>query len=437
MNVTVDHLGPCKKLLRVEVAAEKVNAAIDEVTGQIQKYVQLPGFRPGKAPRHLVVKSFETRISEDARRKLFQESLREAASKEKLNVIATLNVEEQQFGRGMPYSFTMTCEIAPEFTLPEYKGINVKREIAVPSDADVERALGILREQRVTYRDVERDVQSGDFVVANYRGTIEGKPITDFAPAARGVMEQEKRWLSIEKDFFVPGFTDPLIGAKAGETRKVRVTFPSSFVVTELANLKADYDVEVVAIKEKVLPEINDEFAAGYEASSVQDLIEGIRRDLQSELDFRQRRSVRDQLIGSLLKQVDCELPESVVSSETRNLVYNIVNENQKRGVAREVIEGSKDDIYKAANANAKDRVKAGFVIGRIAEKEGIKAEKPQLMARIASLAEENKVSVEKMVKMLEERNGLNEIANEIVTAKVFDFLELNAHIEDVPAGRP
>jgi trigger factor len=139
----------------------------------------------------------------------------------------------------------------------------------------------------------------------------------------------------------------------------------------ELVNRHVDFDVEILEVKEKILPEVNEEFAKAYGAGSVDELFTGIRRDLQSELDFRQRRSVRDQLLGGLLKQVDFELPESVVSSETRNLVYNIVNENQKRGIAREVIEGSKDDIYKAANSSAKDRVKASFIIGQIAEKKG------------------------------------------------------------------
>jgi trigger factor len=186
MNVTVDHLGPCKKLLRVEVPVEGVNAAIDEITGLIQRQAQLPGFRPGKAPRHLVVSSFEQRIHDEARRKLFQDSFRKASEQEKLRVIATLNVEEQPLARGTPYTFTITCEVAPEFSLPEYKGLKARREISVPSDTDVEKALDILRDQRVAYNNVDREAKSGDYVVVNYRGSSEGKPLTEFAPAARG-----------------------------------------------------------------------------------------------------------------------------------------------------------------------------------------------------------------------------------------------------------
>jgi trigger factor len=436
MNVTVDHLGPCKKLVRVEVPVEKVNEAFEEVTGHFQKAAQLPGFRPGKVPRHLIVKSFDQKIHEEARRKLFQESFRHAMDQEKLRVITTLNVEDQQFGRGTPYGYNVTCEVAPEFTLPEYKGLKARRELAVPSDSDVERAMNILREQHVKYNDVDRELREGDIAVVNYHGTTEGKPLTDIAPAARGFAEKQKTWIAIAKDSFIPGFAEQLAGAKAGDKRTVQLTLPSDFVVPELANRPTTYEVEILEVKEKILPEVTEEFAKGFGASSVDELIAGVRRDLQSELDHRQRRAIRDQLLNGLLRQIDCELPESVVGSETRNLVFNIVNENQKRGIAREVIEDKKDDIYKAASANAKDRIKAAFILGRIAEKEGIKTNEKEVLERVAALAEQNNTTTEKMAKLLQERNAFSEIANELVTNKVLDFLEVNAQIDEVPVAR-
>ena len=162
MNVSVDNLGACKKLLRVEVSEGKVNSTFDEIASQFQKQVQLPGFRPGKAPAHLIAASFEGKIKEETRKKLFQDSYKAAAEKEKLRVIVTLNVEEQQFGRSMPYSYTVTCETAPEFEIPEYKGLRAKREISSATETDVTRALNILRDQHVKYNDVDRELRDGD-----------------------------------------------------------------------------------------------------------------------------------------------------------------------------------------------------------------------------------------------------------------------------------
>jgi trigger factor len=134
---------------------------------------------------------------------------------------------------------------------------------------------------------------------------------------------------------------------------------------------------------------------------------------------------------------VTFDLPESVVANETRNVVYNIVNENQQRGVAKEIIEERKDEIFASAAASAKDRVKASFILGRIAEKENIKAEQKEMTQRIIALAEQNKVAPEKMAKTLQERNAFQELAQEIVIGKVLDFIELNAQVEEVATPSP
>ena len=437
MNVSVENLGPCKKLLRVEVPVERVNATFDEMTAAFQKQAQLPGFRPGKAPRHLVVKSFDGRINEEARKKLFEDSYRAAATEQKLRVIVTIDVEEQSFGRGVPFGYTVTLEHTPDFDLPNYKGLKAQREVTTASEADINRALDILKEQQVKYNDVQRAALDGDILVVNYKGTADGKPITDFNATAKGLAEKQNTWVQIAENSFIPGFTAQLIGASAGDKRTVTLTFPNDFVVSEVAGRAGQFEVEILGVKEKVLPAVDDAFAQGFGAANVEELLAGVRRDLQNEIDFRVKKSVRDQLLNALLQQVTVELPESVVSSETRNLVYNIVNENQKRGVPQEVIEGKKDEIFQTASASAKDRVKAAFILNRIAEAEKITVDQRELSQRVVGLAQQNNTTPEKMVKVLQERNAFPEIQQEILTGKVLDFIELNASIEDSVASLP
>jgi len=144
---------------------------------------------------------------------------------------------------------------------------------------------------------------------------------------------------------------------------------------------------------------------------------------------------VRDQLVRELLNRVKCELPESIVLSETRSAVYDIVRENQERGVAKTTIEQQKDQIFSVANNSAKDRIKAAFILGRIAEKEGIKADQKEITQRVLWLAQQYNISPEQMIKQLRERNGVAEIEEQIVSAKVFDFLELQAQVEEVLPG--
>ncbi len=434
---TVDDLGGCKKLVRVEVPAGVVDATFEDITRQFMKFAQLPGFRPGKAPKHLVIRSYEGRIQEEAKKKLIEDSFRAAVKQHDLKVVVTLNVEEQSFGRGMPLQFTVNCEVAPDYALPNYKGLELKREVSAASDADVDRAVNILREQQVKYNDVTRAAQQGDVVVVNYKGTTEGKPLTDVAPTARGLTEKTGFWLALAPDSFVPGFTEQLVGASAGDKRTVTVTFPNDFVAAELSNRPAVYEVEVTGVKEKVLPEVNEEFAKSFGAQDVAELMAGIRRDLQNELDSRQRGSVRDQILKSLLGAVQFELPESIVTSETRNLVYNIVNQNQQRGVAAEVIEQKKDEIMASASASAKDRVKAGFILNRIAADEKIAVTNNEISQRIVAIASQRNEDPQKLAKKLQEQNAIQDIAQDILTGKVLDFIEMQAKIEEVPVARP
>jgi trigger factor len=435
VNVTVENLAPCKKLLRVEVDAPAVDAAFDEVTHEFQKQARLPGFRPGKSPLHLVVKAFTAQIDDEVKRKLLSQSYRQAIAEQKLRVVGQPDVEEIQFAKGQPYQFAVTLETAPEFELPEYKGLPVKRELAVVTEEDIERALNVLREQRAVYTDMDREVNEGDFVVVNYTGTCDGRPITETAPTARGLSEKKNFWLHVQKDSFIPGFTEQLIGAKAGEKRAVTVDFPAQSVAPQLSGKKGVYEVEIVQVKEKSLPEANDEFARSYGAEDLAKLRAGVETDLQNELNQKIQRSVREQLTRELLNRVTCELPESIVLNETRSAVYDIVRENQQRGVSKATIEQQKDQIFTFANTSARDRIKAAFVLGRIAEREGIKADQKEITQRILWLAQQYNISPEQMVKQLRERNGLAEIEEQIISAKVFDYLELQARIEEVLPG--
>jgi trigger factor len=419
--------------MRVEVEAQKVDETFDSVTKEYQKEANLPGFRPGKAPREMVLRKFAKSIEDEAKRKLISEAYRKALDEQKLDELGQPDIEEIQFNRGQPLQFAATIETAPEFELPEYKAIPVQREARVVTDNDVERALEALRQPQTSFKTVERPAQNGDIVVVNYTGTCEGKPITEIAPTAKGLTEKQNFWIEIGATSFIPGFGEQLSGAKAGDKRTVTVDFPGDFVTPQLAGKKGDYAVEVVEVKEKTLPQIDEAFAKSYGAENLEKLRAGVRRDLENELNHKQNRTIRNQLVRSLLNRVNFELPESSVAHETRNVVYDLVQENAKRGVPRETIEQQKDQIYNAATQGAKERVKVAFLLQKIAEKEDIKVSQEEIAQRISHLASLYQIPADKFLKDLQKRNGLIEIYDQIMNEKVIDFLQQNARIEDVP----
>lgn len=436
MNITVENLAPCKKLVRVELDATVVDETFATITKNFQKQAALPGFRPGKAPLPMVVKKYDADIKEEAKRQLIGDSYRKALDEKKINAIGYPDIEEIQFERGQPLLFAATVETAPEFELPEYKGLPVTRDNRTVVEPDVDRALELLARQQVKFETVARELRTGDVAVVNYTGTVDGKPITDLAPTAKGLTEQKNFWVDIAPESFIAGFGEQLAGAKAGDKRTVNVEFPADFVTKELVGLKGVYEVEVVEVKEKILPAIDDAFAKSYGADDLGKLREGVRKDLENELTATQAKSLRSQLLGGLLSRVNFDLPEAVVAQETRNVVYNIVQENSKRGVARDIIEQQKEEIYTAAARSAKDRVKLSFLVQRIAAKEGIQVSQEEVIHRVQALATAYQIPVEKFIKDLQKRNGVNEIYEQIAHEKVVRLLEQNAQFsEATPAA--
>jgi trigger factor len=433
VNVTIESLAPCRKLLKVDVDAKAVDETYEKITTEFQRGVKLPGFRPGKVPKEIITRNFAKDVESEVRRRIINDSYKQALQEQKLHVVGAPEVKEGDFTRNKNFTFDITVETAPDFELPDYKGLPAKKEMRTVSDADVDRAMNVLRERMANYNDVDRPAKAGDIVVVNYTATSEGRPLTDFAPTARGLTHQENFWMEIKPGHFVPGFTEQLVETSKGDKRTVTVTFPEDFVTPQLSGKQAIYEVEVIQVKEKALPEQNDEFAKQWGAETFEKLKEGVRKDLESELEQKTRQSIRAQLVQALTQRVQCELPESLVQGETRNLIYNIVAENQNRGIAREKIEEKKEEIFGYASQSAKQKLKEAFLLGRIAEKEGIQVTREELMRAILGMAQQREMKAEKLIKEMEKTNGIARLQEDILLSKVVDFLEKNAKIEEVP----
>ena len=436
VNVSIENLAPCKKLVRVELDAKSVDEAFDSVTKEYQKHANLPGFRPGKAPRDMVTKRYGVEIKDEAKRKLISDNYRKAVDEQKLRPVGQPDIEEIQFDRGQPLIFAATVETAPEFQLPEYKGLAATVPVKSVTDADVEKALEMLRGQHAQFEIVSRPLANDDVAVVNYTGTCDGKSITELAATAKGLTEQKGFWVEMTPGKFIPGFSEQLLGAKAGDKRTVNVDFPADFVTKELQGKKGVYEVEVIEVREKVLPPIDNEFAKKYGTEDLDKLKAGVRADLENELKYTRSKSIRQQLVGGLLEKLNFDLPETAVAHETRHLIYDMVSQNTQRGVAREIIEKQKDEIYAAATGNAKERVRLAFIVQRIAEQEKISVTQEDVIKRAQTLAMMNRVPFEQFVKDLQKRDGVNELYEQVQQEKVLELLEKNANITETASAQ-
>lgn len=432
MEVTITDLSPCKKQLRIEIDAETVNAKFDAVAKDFRRHAHLPGFRPGKAPLANVMRSYGDKIGEEAKRTLMSDSYAKALKENELRPVIRPEVEELQFGHGKPFQYLATLEVTPAFEMPEYIGIEVEKERRSVNDADIAKALDTLREQRVSYADMDRPVVEDDFIVVNFTGTIDDKPITDLIKVARGLTEQKNFWLHKTQNPLIPGTVEALIGSSKGDKKTVTVTIPDDFVYEEIVGKEAKYEIEVVQVKEKSLPELDDKFAKGFGAESMDKLREGVENDLKNELEYSKKKSIRNQCVDKLLGAVNCDLPETIVNEATRAAVHNIVQQNHQRGVGKEIIEENKDKIYANAKTDAEVRVKANYILSKIAEKEGIKVTDQELSRQVAAMAAQQKVKPQKLAQQLKDNGTIYQVQEEIMNAKVIDLLEEKAKVTEI-----
>ena len=432
MEVTITDLSPCKKQLRIEIDAETVNAKFDAVAKDFRRHAHLPGFRPGKAPLANVMRSYGDKIGEEAKRTLMSDSYAKALKENELRPVIMPEVEELQFGHGKPFQYLATLEVTPAFEMPEYIGIEVEKERRSVNDADIAKALDTLREQRVSYADMDRPVVEDDFIVVNFTGTIDDKPITDLIKVARGLTEQKNFWLHKTQNPLIPGTVEALIGSSKGDKKTVTVTIPDDFVYEEIVGKEAKYEIEVVQVKEKSLPELDDKFAKGFGAESMDKLREGVENDLKNELEYSKKKSIRNQCVDKLLGAVNCDLPETIVNEATRAAVHNIVQQNHQRGVGKEIIEENKDKIYANAKTDAEVRVKANYILSKIAEKEGIKVTDQELSRQVAAMAAQQKVKPQKLAQQLKDNGTIYQVQEEIMNSKVIDLLEEKAKVTEI-----
>jgi len=334
--------------------------------------------------------------------------------------------------------FTATLVTRPDFQLPVYKGIVVPLKPTEVTDDEVNQSLNELREQAADFVDVteDRGVKMEDFVVIDYRGTIEGAPVSEKFPKAGAPLSGNNDfWIHMVHEAFFPGFSEALVGAKKDETRTFEIEVPAEFPVEGLPGQKIQYEVTIKGIKEKVLPALDDAFADTIvKGKTLAELREVAKQEIERQKKAEVEATKRNEIMRQLLTQVECELPVDMVRQETRRILADIVRENQARGVDEEVLKQNEQEILGSAAQNARDRLKGTFILLKIADAENIKPTQQEFDQRIAYLSARYDMKPDKLIKKLDERNAIDQILEEVLTSKVLDFLAANASVSTIPA---
>jgi trigger factor len=433
VKVNVEKQPDSSSTLYIELPPEEVSKEWDAIATSFARFARIPGYRPGKAPRKVIEAKFKKEIQDELTKKLVSKSYHEAIEQKGLRVVSLTNLEDVQIADDRSMRFRATVVTAPEFELPDYRSIAVELASAEVTPEEIDEALQRLRDQSADFDDVpDRGADMEDFVVIDFTGTVEGKPIGEVAPAASTTLHGGKKfWLRMAPDNFLPGFCEQLVGQKRDETRNLLVDLPENFAVTELAAKQLSYSVTMREIKTKVLPELNDDFAAKLmPGKTLEDLRHAVGHDLEHEKEHQLERAKESQILKQLHDQATFELPPMLLRNETRRALGELVQRNRERGVSDEILKSKEKELVEGAGGLAAHRLKTNFILTRIAEKEKIEVTKQDVDRAVRHEAARYNISPDKMRKELEQHDGLNGLAEQVLIGKTLDFLKANVSVK-------
>ena len=425
MSLQVEKLEHNMAKLTVEVSAEELEKAIEKVFQKQKKNISIPGFRKGKVPRQMVEKMYGKEVFyEDAANELIPAAYEKAYDECEESIVSTPKISIVQLEAGKPFIFTAEVALKPEVELGDYKGIKVDKVEAVVTEEELAAELEKERERNARNISVtDRAVKDGDQAVIDFEGFKDGVAFE----GGKG----ENYPLTIGSGAFIPGFEEQLIGKNIGEEVEVNVTFPENYQAENLAGQPAVFKVQIKEIKEKQLPELDDEFAA--EVSEF-DTLEEYKADVKAQLLKKREADVRnakeDAVITAIIENSKMDIPEAMIETQQRQMVEEFAQRIHSQGLSMEQyfqFTGlTMEKMIEQVRPQAEDKIKSRLVLEAIVKVENIVPSEEDYDAELAKMAESYHMDVEKVREMFGEESK-KQIMDDIAVRMAADFVVDNA----------
>jgi trigger factor len=443
MQITTTPAPKSTILVEVEVPADRLAQAVGEATRALSRRTKVPGFRPGKAPRGVLEAVLgHGAVLEEAVDRLVQSSYRDALVEKEILPLTNADVEIVQAEEGKPLIFKATVPIRPEVQLGDYTNFNFRPQIETTDEPKVDKVIDELRDQNASLSPVEdRGARKGDYAVIKYEGTRDGVPFEGGSA--------ERMPLIIGEDRLIPGFEDELVGLKVGDTKGFDITFPADYGEETLAGQNARFEVEIRELREKILPDADDDFARSMgDFTDLANLREEVTKRLQRNALDKARHTFSDQIIEYAVANATIDLPDVLVEQEVEVMHDEFRSALARQGISDEAyaqVSGkSHEELHADFRPDAEKRVKVLLVLSRIAEAEGLQISDAQVDAEIAR-GKERYAGDQKLTKYFESERGRNYIRStlrrsRVVEKLVDDWLAAHPdhpaipHVEDGPA---
>jgi trigger factor len=417
----------CRRELELEIPADEVQKAAERVARELARVARVPGFRPGKAPLTLIRRRFAEDIKGEVLQSLVPERVEKEVTEQKLTPVSQPRVDKIDYTEGGPLKFRAIFEVLAEFSLADYKGLEIEVEEIKVTDENIAKTLEEMRERAAAFAPVEgRTAEKGDFVELKLLGT----------PAGGGDPLQAERVLChLGAEETLGAFNENLSGVKAGDHKDFDVAYPADYPDAKLAGKTYHYAVEVLGIKTKKLPELNDEFAKDVsDLKSLEELRADIRSRMEAAREQQQKEMVREKILGALVKLHDFPVPEALVEQQMDVRLERVVRSLAAQGVDPRAVNVDWVSLRRRQQERATEDVKAELIVDRIATAENIEINDEEVDAELNHVGQHGGESATAVRARLTKQGSLDRMRAKLRSDKTLDWLAQNSRIRTVAA---
>jgi trigger factor len=428
MQITIEELSSVKKKINFQIPSERVSAEIDKAYEKIRKNAALKGFRKGKAPQSVIEKHYSDVMADDVLRTLFNEVYYKALADHNVTPVSYPELESDDIVRGDSLKFSATVEVVPEIGFVDYKGLKANKELFAADPDKVEKRLQQIRENMAEFSPAEAGVSAGqgDMVTIDFIGSINDIPFD----GGKGDDAQ----LQLGAGQFIPGFEEQIIGMAAGDQKDIKVTFPADYHAADLAGKEATFAINLKEIKNRKLPELDDNFAKGMgDFESMEQLRSKLSESIEKQEMERIEADMREMLMKALVDKNPVQAPNVLIDKQIDLMLENSKKRLASQGMTLEMM-GMDEDGYRTEFRDvAEQKVKSSLLVSVLARQEELKVDESDIERQLKKIAEENGHDFDKLSEFYKNNKQASETLHDyLLDEKVFSLLISNADITEI-----
>ena len=420
MKIAVEDMESCKRRLVVEAPADVVTKEWERAYDRVQKQARLPGFRKGHVPRSLVKVHFADDVRREVAQHLIPDVYRQALAEVQLDPVNEPDLQDVQLAEGAPLTFSAIVEIKPDIALGDVKGVEVEQPAVPVTGTEVDQTLGRMREQQAEFRNVERAAAPGDLVIVDYTLTVEGEE----------PVRQSGYSFMVGDGSVMPEVDQAVAGMRTGEERQVSFRLPDDYRKEALRGKPGSGELTLVEVKEKILPELNDDFAKSLgEFATLEALRAEVLKQLEARRASEERHALEEKLVDALLGRQAFGVPESMVMRQIAHQVEHARERMRRQGVDPDGVQWDYPKLVGELRPGAERAVRRGLLLEAVAAQEGIAPTEVTVEAEIEKLAQASQRPAPAVRRMMEKSGDLEGLRQALRERMTLEFLVDHATI--------